>query len=116
MRSCWRPSKCFLAGQRNASLATETRATQIPTGLRYACLVSLRQTACRKVTDAMPRFHGLLVVRDEADIVAQTLNHLLGWIDTVSVLDSGSNDGTWDIVVDRSKKDRRIVPVEQNTY
>lgn len=64
----------------------------------------------------MPRFHGLLVVRDEADIISQTLNHLLSWIDTVSVLDSGSNDGTWDIVLDLSKQDRRIVPVEQKAY
>ncbi len=27
------------------------------------------------------RFHGLLIARDEGDIIAQTLTHLLTWCD-----------------------------------
>lgn len=64
----------------------------------------------------MPSFHGLMVVRDEADIIAQTLKHLLGWIDDVFVLDLGSDDETWEIVLDFSRKDKRIVPLERNPY
>lgn len=64
----------------------------------------------------MPSFHGLMVVRDEADIIAQTLNHLLGWIDDVFVLDLGSDDGTWETVLEFSRKDKRIVPLERIPY
>ncbi len=57
------------------------------------------------------RFHALLVLRDEGDLVGQTLDHLLSWADTVAVLDTGSTDDTWDAVQDRARRDRRVVPV-----
>lgn len=56
-------------------------------------------------------FHGLLVVRDEADILAETLTHLLTWADGVYILDTGSTDGTWEIVNDFGARDKRIVPM-----
>src|SRR5688572_18398012 len=56
------------------------------------------------------RFQGLMLLRDEADIIAQNLDHLLTWIDTLYVLDLGSTDGTWDIVQDYARRDPRIVP------
>ncbi len=58
----------------------------------------------------MARFHGLMVVRDEADIIDQTLAHLLSWIDTIFILDLGSSDGTWEIIIDFWKKDNPVVP------
>jgi hypothetical protein len=54
------------------------------------------------------RFHVLLPVRDEADIVGQCLGHLLSWADTVHVFDTGSVDETWEIVRDAAARDRRI--------
>lgn len=57
---------------------------------------------------ALPRIHALLLVRDEADIIGQCLDHLLSWAAGVYVLDTGSTDGTWEIVSERSLKDRRI--------
>ena len=56
------------------------------------------------------RFHGLMLLRDEIDIIAQNLSHLLSWIDSLYILDMGSVDGTWDIVQDFARKDSRIVP------
>src|SRR5947208_2295438 len=56
------------------------------------------------------RFHAILFVRDEGDIIAQTLAHLAGWCDAVYVFDTGSEDHTWDAVVDASRRDCRIIP------
>ncbi len=56
-------------------------------------------------------FHGLLVVRDEADIIAQTLDHLLTWADGVYILDTGSTDGTWEIVNELALREKRVVPM-----
>jgi glycosyltransferase involved in cell wall biosynthesis len=54
------------------------------------------------------RFHALLPVRDEADIVGQCLRQLLGWADAVYVFDTGSADDTWDIVRDMASRDDRV--------
>jgi hypothetical protein len=56
------------------------------------------------------RFHGLMLLRDEIDIIRQNLDHLLTWIDALYILDMGSVDGTWEIVQDYAKRDPRIVP------
>ena len=44
-----------------------------------------------------PRFHALLPVRDEADIIGQSLRHMLTWVDAIYVFDNGSVDDTWEI-------------------
>jgi Glycosyl transferase family 2 len=54
------------------------------------------------------RFHALLPVRDEADIIGQSLRHLLAWADAVYVFDTGSVDDTWDIVGDLAATDDRM--------
>jgi hypothetical protein len=56
------------------------------------------------------RFHGLMMVRDEEDILPQTLAHILTWCDALYVYDLGSTDRTWEIVQDFSSRDSRIVP------
>src|SRR4051812_31166257 len=53
-----------------------------------------------------------MLLRDEADVLAQTLDHLLRWIDGVYLLDFGSTDHTWDIVQEYAKRDQRVMPVE----
>src|SRR5678815_3920670 len=57
------------------------------------------------------RFHGLFAVRDEADIVAQSLRHLLTWADAVYVFDTGSFDETWEIVLQFAAHDERVIPL-----
>ncbi len=51
-----------------------------------------------------------MLMRDEADLVAQSLDHQLTWADTIFILDMGSVDGTWDIIQDYAKRDSRVVP------
>ena len=57
------------------------------------------------------RYHGIMVLRDEGDIIAHTLTHLLTWVDSLHVLDTGSTDDTWDIVNDFARRDSRVRPV-----
>jgi hypothetical protein len=54
------------------------------------------------------RFHALLPVRDEADIIGQSLRHLLTWADAVYVFDTGSRDDTWEIVCELAATDDRV--------
>lgn len=53
----------------------------------------------------------LLPVRDESDVIAQSLKRLLEWADRIYVYDTGSVDGTWEIVNDLAVIDKRVVPV-----
>ena len=59
------------------------------------------------------RFHGLMLLRDEADIIAECLTQLLTWIDALHVYDLGSTDGTWEIVQDFAARDTRIIPFKR---
>lgn len=59
------------------------------------------------------RFHGLMLLRDEADIIAESLTQLLTWIDVLHIYDLGSTDETWDIVLDFAARDSRIRPFKQ---
>jgi hypothetical protein len=61
------------------------------------------------------KFHALLPVRDEADVLAECLEHLLAWADAVYVFDTGSLDECWDIVQDFAGSDRRIVPLKRDS-
>ena len=54
-------------------------------------------------------FHAVMVVRDEGDIIAQVLAHLLTWVDSLHVYDTGSGDGTWEIVRACAARERRAV-------
>ena len=58
-----------------------------------------------------PRFIALLPVRDEGDIIHESLVHALGWADRIIVYDTGSVDDTYDIVEDMAKADDRIFPI-----
>ncbi|ANV90511.1 glycosyltransferase family 2 protein [Picosynechococcus sp. PCC 8807] len=59
------------------------------------------------------KFHALLPVRDEADIIGQCLQNLLTWADSIYVFDTGSVDNSWEIVQDFVSKDKRIVPIRK---
>ncbi len=58
------------------------------------------------------RFHAILVLRDEADIIRESLAHLRTWADAVHVMDTGSTDGTWELVKEAAEKDGAIHAVE----
>jgi glycosyltransferase involved in cell wall biosynthesis len=59
------------------------------------------------------KFHALLPIRDEADIIQQCLEHLLKWADAVYVFDTGSVDNTWEIVLDIASQDQRVKPIRK---
>lgn len=56
------------------------------------------------------RIYSLCVVKNEADIIAQCLDSAVSWCDFIYVLDNGSADGTWEIVLDLADKYPSIVP------
>jgi hypothetical protein len=57
------------------------------------------------------RFHALLPVRDEADIIGQSLTHMLTWADAIHVFDTGSLDETWEVIRDMAASEKRIIPL-----
>jgi glycosyltransferase involved in cell wall biosynthesis len=59
------------------------------------------------------KFHALLPVRDEADIISQCLEQALTWADAICVFDTGSVDNTWEIVQDFASRDKRIMPIRK---
>jgi glycosyltransferase involved in cell wall biosynthesis len=55
------------------------------------------------------KVHGLLLTRDDEDIVAQCINHALTWCDALYVFDTGSGDATVEIIHEAARKDRRVL-------
>jgi glycosyltransferase involved in cell wall biosynthesis len=47
---------------------------------------------------SMPKLYGLLIARDEADVIEQCLTHALGHCDKIIAMDNNSSDGTWEIM------------------
>ena len=58
--------------------------------------------------------HGLCIVKNEADILRQSLQAARAWCDAIYVLDNGSSDGTWELVQDLARDDPAIVPWKQD--
>ncbi len=59
------------------------------------------------------RLHGLLLTRDDGDIVDECIRHALEWCDALYVFDTGSSDSTWDRVNEWVLLDRRVVPLRK---
>lgn len=59
------------------------------------------------------RIHGLCLVKNEADILRQSLHAARAWCDAVYVFDNGSTDGTWELVQALALDDPAIVPWKQ---
>ena len=62
----------------------------------------------------MPAIHAILLVRDEADILPVTLPHLLSFCDTLSIIDNGSADATWDLLCAAAAGERRVMFLERD--
>jgi glycosyltransferase involved in cell wall biosynthesis len=59
------------------------------------------------------RLNAICLVKNEDDIIAQTLIHASQYCDKIFVLDNGSTDSTWEIVQTLSRKNEAIVPLKQ---
>jgi hypothetical protein len=60
------------------------------------------------------RIHGLCVVKNEADVIGETLRAAGRWCDYIYVLDNGSADETWSIVCELARQEERIVPFKRD--
>ena len=60
------------------------------------------------------KIHGLCLVKNEADILQETLISALHWCDHIYVFDNGSNDGTWELVKELANQHLQIVPHKQD--
>lgn len=58
--------------------------------------------------------HGICIVKNESDIIAQSLRAAREWCDFIYVLDNGSTDGTWEIIQELAKEYREIVIYRQD--
>ncbi|MGB8700746.1 MAG: glycosyltransferase family 2 protein [Thermosynechococcaceae cyanobacterium] len=50
------------------------------------------------------KIYGLCVVKDEDDIIQQSINHALKFCDCIIILDNGSTDETWNILQDLARQ------------
>jgi glycosyltransferase involved in cell wall biosynthesis len=60
------------------------------------------------------KIHGLCLVKNEADVLQETLVSALRWCDHIYVFDNGSDDGTWELVNELAKQHVQIVPYKQD--
>jgi len=60
------------------------------------------------------KIFSLCLVKDESDLIAQTLTAAAKWSDAIYVFDNGSTDDTWALVRELAKTEPRIVPDRQD--
>jgi glycosyltransferase involved in cell wall biosynthesis len=56
------------------------------------------------------KLHGIMVTKNEADVIDYTLRSAAQWADRVYVLDTGSTDDTWARVQEQARRFPAIVP------
>ena len=60
------------------------------------------------------KIHALCLVKNEADIIEQTLRSAAVWCDFIYVLDNGSTDGTWEKVNRLAEEIAPVIPYAQD--
>ncbi|BAZ65639.1 hypothetical protein NIES4106_03790 [Fischerella sp. NIES-4106] len=60
------------------------------------------------------KIHSICMVKNESDIITQTLKSAVRWSDFIYVYDNGSTDGTWEKVIELAKDYKQIVPYKQD--
>jgi len=56
------------------------------------------------------KIFGNCLVKNEADMIVETLTHAVRWCDRIFVFDNGSTDGTWEKVQAFARHEPRVVP------
>lgn len=59
------------------------------------------------------KIYSLLLVKNEEDIIKESLRDACRWSDKVIVIDNGSEDNTWEIVKSLAENESKIVPYLQ---
>lgn len=57
------------------------------------------------------KIFSICCVRDENDIIGETLENALKWSDNIFIFDNGSTDGTWETIQALSRRSAKIVVV-----
>lgn len=58
--------------------------------------------------------HGISVVKNEVDIIGQSLLSAMSWCDYIYILDNGSTDGTWELIKDMAKLHKQLIIYKQD--
>lgn len=61
------------------------------------------------------KIFSICVLRDEVDVIAETLRAAAEWSDRILVLDNGSTDGTWELVQELAKDSPSITVAGRDT-
>jgi len=56
------------------------------------------------------RIHGICLAKNEVDIIEETLISAVNWCDYIYCYDNGSNDGTWQKILELSNQYHQIIP------
>lgn len=56
------------------------------------------------------RLYAVCVVKNEADVIGESLVHALQYCDKIIVVDNASTDRTWDIVLQIASQHERVIP------
>lgn len=55
------------------------------------------------------KLNAICIIKNEVDIILETLNNALNFCDTIYVFDNGSTDGSWELICEKARIDSRIV-------
>jgi Glycosyl transferase family 2 len=60
------------------------------------------------------KIHGLCIIKNEADVIEESLVCAVHWCDYIYVFDNGSSDGTWELVRQLANQHPQIVPYKRD--
>ena len=60
------------------------------------------------------KLNAICIVKNEADIIMETLHNALRFCDNIYIFDNHSTDGTWELVTELAQKDSRVVIAERS--
>ena len=66
-------------------------------------------------TNDSPRIVTWSIVNNEIDFIADVIDYHVSWTDTMYVLDTGSTDGTLDVLRDKAKNNPKLIVEEYHT-
>ena len=55
------------------------------------------------------KLNAICIIKNEADIILETLNNALRFCDSIYVFDNGSTDGSWELICEKAAQDPRVV-------
>lgn len=60
------------------------------------------------------KIHSICMVKNESDIIEQTIKAAINWSDFIYIFDNGSTDGSWEKVLELAKNCEQVIPYKQD--